>query len=148
MWIALFIFAVGAGACFAVAAVVLQSAKRSANHVSDSVAARGIAGAAAPSLDMSAALAASPALLLSRMRSLQLDPDEVRRADPVVFQELSSRCNDCAAQRQCASELAGMAVEEEGETWRDYCPNGAMLNALRTLHDCCEMADAGVLSPA
>jgi hypothetical protein len=97
---------------------------------------------------MSAALAASPALLLSRMRSLQLEPDEVRRADPVVFQELSSRCNDCAAQRQCASDLAGMAVEEGGETWRDYCPNGAMLNALRTLHDCCEMADAGVLSPA
>ncbi len=148
MWTALFIFAVGAGACFAVAAVVLQSAQRSANHVSDSVAARGVAGAAAPSLNMSAPLAATPALLLRRMQLVALEPDDVRLADPVVFQELASRCNDCTVQAQCTSDLAGTRGEEAGEAWRDYCPNGAMLNALRTLHDCCETADAGALSPA
>ena len=152
VWIALFIFAVGAGACFTIAALVLQSARQPAGQLDSSALARSLGSSTAPSLNMSASLAASPALLLRRMRSLHLNPDEVRRADPVVFQELASRCNDCSAQAQCMSDLAGTAVEEAGEiprdSWRDYCPNGAMLNTLRTLHDCCETTGAGALSPA
>jgi hypothetical protein len=137
MWTALFVFAVGAAVCFMIAALVLQSSRHANNSVARSI------GRSAPSPDSSSSLSAPPALLLQRMRSLRLEPDEFRRADPVVFQELASRCHGCAEQTRCMSDLAEKAADGAGETWREYCPNGAMLNALRTLRDCCTTVSAG-----
>ena len=131
MWIALFIISIAAAICFSVAAILVQPPNQTgdANDV-----ARGAKGTGAP-----IRVAGSPthgsgntALLLRRMQSLHLDLDEFRRSKPVAFRELLLRCEACESRACCASDLADDLCRD----WRDYCPNGAMLNALSTLRDC------------
>ncbi len=152
MWITLFVFAAGAALCFVIAAMLLQSSSQAGR----AAVGRPRVRRADASPAQSPSVAASPALLSGRMRSLCLDPDQFRRGDPTVFRELSLRCSGCTEQVRCASDLAVAAADEAGETyrdwsadsWRDYCPNGAMLNALRTLRDCSSTVGADTLTPA
>ncbi len=65
-------------------------------------------------------------LLQHRMTLLNLDPDELRGADPLLFYELQGRCSLCQSPDRCAAELARAAWQD----WSEYCPNEAILTML------------------
>jgi hypothetical protein len=69
-------------------------------------------------------------LLLCRMKSLDLDPDALRRSDPVLFRQFATRCLQCESKARCARDFAGSSSDQMPLDWREYCPNCAMLNML------------------
>ena len=69
----------------------------------------------------------SDLLLYRRMRLLDLDPAGVACAEPLSFWELEARCRMCNTKERCACDLA-----DNSRDWREYCPNGLMLDLLRT----------------
>jgi hypothetical protein len=74
-------------------------------------------------------------LLLRRMAVLDVAPDQVNSADPLLFRELQGRCSLCQSRAICACDLAQDAADAQSRDWQDYCPNAAMLGFLsRTAH--------------
>jgi hypothetical protein len=72
-------------------------------------------------------------LLPHRMAALGIDPDELARLEPVVFQNLHSRCTACESQGRCAWDLAddlNPSWKEPPDGWQGYCPNVAELSAI------------------
>jgi hypothetical protein len=69
-------------------------------------------------------------LLLRRMAALDLDRNEVSRTERRTFQDLQRVCTLCESRRRCARDLARDSADP---AWRDYCPNGATLEALDAL---------------
>ena len=70
-------------------------------------------------------------LLLLRMETLQLNPDEVRHIETDVFGDLAETCAHRGHKSNCAQNfcLRGMVAHE----WENYCPNAETLNALECL---------------
>jgi hypothetical protein len=110
MWLILFAVAVAAGIVFSLAAIMLQ--QRSRIH-------RLISGGSRRS-------GQSDLLLYRRMRLLDLDPAGVACAEPLSFWELEARCRTCNNKERCACDLTNNSRD-----WREYCPNGLMLDLLR-----------------
>jgi hypothetical protein len=148
MWIALFnsiaIFStisITVATCLSMAAFVLPSPNRAGDVKALSRNANWtglpirVAKSPMPDAD------ADTVLLLRRMQSLRLDPDEFRSSEPIMFRELLLRCEACESRVSCASDLADKSTSDRGEDWRDYCPNGATLNALSLLREVATLAD-------
>lgn len=70
-------------------------------------------------------------LLLRRMTLLDLAPDRVNDADPLLFRELQGRCSLCPSKVACARDLAQEVAGGHSDKWREYCPNAATLASLR-----------------
>jgi len=68
-------------------------------------------------------------LLLRRMAVLNIDPDELDSADPLLFRELQGLCALCRSKGRCARDLAH-AADLAWQGWKEYCPNGATLSKL------------------
>jgi hypothetical protein len=66
-------------------------------------------------------------LLLPRIAALNIDPDALDRADPLLFRELQGLCSLCRSKGRCARDLAYDAADLG---WQKYCPNGATLGEL------------------
>jgi len=69
-----------------------------------------------------------PVLLKNCLRALGIDPEEVRRTEPAVTQDLTRCCALCGAKTRCASDLAR---RPGGAEWRTYCPNQQTIEALK-----------------
>jgi hypothetical protein len=69
-------------------------------------------------------------LLLRRMAVLNIDPNEVDSADPLLFRELQGLCTLCQSKEPCACDLAHNAADAGFRDWRQYCPNAATLSLL------------------
>jgi hypothetical protein len=74
-----------------------------------------------------------PTLLPRRMRLLRIDPDELARAEPLLFRQQAVRCGQCDSTEQCARDLVEASNDPFGEDWRDYCPNASTLSTISTL---------------
>jgi hypothetical protein len=62
------------------------------------------------------------------MRALHIDPETVRRVEPMVMRDLERVCALCEHKRQCDRELAaGIAADD----YTEFCPNAPTLDALR-----------------
>jgi hypothetical protein len=68
-----------------------------------------------------------PVLLNRRLRLLGIDPEQLRRAEPAVSQDLARCCSLCGSKSRCAKD---MARDPGGADWRSYCPNEPTLAAL------------------
>jgi len=75
-------------------------------------------------------------LLRHRMRVLGIDPQLLSAVEPALFRELQKSCSKCLHHGPCGKELLHAAVESGMSEWRNYCPNAAFLNALRTIENC------------
>lgn len=65
--------------------------------------------------------------LARMMHALHIDPEAIRRLEPMVMRDLERVCTLCAHKRECAHELdAGKAAEDYAE----FCPNADTLGAL------------------
>lgn len=61
------------------------------------------------------------------MQALRIDPEAIRRVEPMVMRDLERVCALCEHKRQCAHELAaGKAAED----YVEFCPNADTLGAL------------------
>lgn len=69
-------------------------------------------------------------LLLRRMAVLDVAPDQVNSADPLLFRELQGRCSLCPSRATWACDLAQDAANAQSRNWREYCPDAAMLGFL------------------
>jgi hypothetical protein len=69
-------------------------------------------------------------LLLRRMGVLNIDPDALDGADPLLFRELQGFCSLCRNNGRCARDLAHDAADDAGQGWKEYCRNGATLSKL------------------
>jgi hypothetical protein len=66
--------------------------------------------------------------LVNLMRSLNLDPEAIRRREPEIMRELETACLRCMERSRCASELwAGTAAA----AYPEFCPNAAGIDRLR-----------------
>ena len=70
-------------------------------------------------------------LLNRRLAELNLDPADIRRAEPQVLQDLQRVCTMCSSGRVCAHDLASKPSDP---VWREYCPNTMTLDALADEH--------------
>jgi len=68
-----------------------------------------------------------PVLLNRRLRLLGIDPEQLRRAEPAVSQDLARCCTLCGSKSRCAKD---MARDPGTANWRSYCPNESTLAAL------------------
>lgn len=66
-------------------------------------------------------------LLRRRMAVLDLDEQEVARAEPQTLHDLQRVCAMCEYHRRCARDLAHDPANPE---WKHYCPNATTLEAL------------------
>ena len=65
--------------------------------------------------------------LAKMMQALRLDPEAVRRVEPMVMRDLERVCALCEHKRRCGHELAaGKAAEDYAEV----CPNADTLSSL------------------
>jgi hypothetical protein len=72
-----------------------------------------------------------PVLLNQRLRLLGIDPEQLRRAEPAVTQDLARCCALCGSKSRCARDLA----RNPGDAgWRTYCANEPTLEALGPEH--------------
>jgi hypothetical protein len=69
-----------------------------------------------------------PVLLNRRLRLLGIDPEQLRRREPAVAQDLARCCALCGSKSRCARDLAR---KPGSESWRTYCPNETTLEMLR-----------------
>ena len=69
-------------------------------------------------------------LLLRRMASIDLNPEEVSLIRHQIFQDLQRVCTRCRSRRRCAKDLA---CEPNSPEWKDYCPNASTLEELDAL---------------
>jgi hypothetical protein len=75
-------------------------------------------------------------LLFRRMAALQIDRDELASDDPLLFRELQGLCALCRDKERCVLELAQESDGTGNQSWREYCPNDATLNALAAVQNC------------
>jgi len=68
-----------------------------------------------------------PVLLNRRLRLLGIDPEQLRRAEPAVSQDLARCCTLCGSKSRCAKD---MARDPGAAGWKSYCPNEPTLAAL------------------
>jgi len=66
-------------------------------------------------------------LLLRRMASIDLNPEEVSLIRHQIFQDLRRVCTRCRSRRRCIRDLA---CEPNSPEWKDYCPNASTLEEL------------------
>jgi hypothetical protein len=69
-----------------------------------------------------------PVLLQHRLQLLGIDPEQIRKNEPAVAQDLARCCTLCSCKSRCAGD---MASNPGSESWRTYCPNEMTLEALR-----------------
>jgi len=75
-------------------------------------------------------------LLFRRMAALQVDRDELASNDPLLFRELQGLCALCRDKERCVLEFAQESDWTANQSWREYCPNDATLNALAAVQNC------------
>jgi hypothetical protein len=75
-------------------------------------------------------------LLFRRMAALQIDRDELASDDPLLFRELQGLCALCCDKERCVLEFAQESDGTGNQSWREYCPNDATLNALAAVQNC------------
>jgi hypothetical protein len=75
-------------------------------------------------------------LLFRRMAALQIDRDELASDDPLLFRELQGLCALCRDKERCVLEFAQESDGTGNQSWREYCPNDATLNALAAVQNC------------
>jgi len=81
-----------------------------------------------PEVALSPEAAAKVRSIAGLMRSLDLDPEAIRRREPGAMRALEAACLSCAERRRCTRELwAGTAAD----TYPEFCPNAARLERLR-----------------
>lgn len=68
-------------------------------------------------------------LLSPMMRRFGLDPEELKSSQLGVVRDLERICTMCPNRRRCRQ---GVALGDEVETCRQYCPNSATLDAIAT----------------
>ena len=73
----------------------------------------------------------APIQLLMRMEALQLEPDEVRRIESSVFNDLAEACANCESKQRCEQDLADASASTVAS--ETFCPNAATLSALAAL---------------
>ena len=66
-------------------------------------------------------------LLYRRMAVLGLDPDELRRTEPVVLRDLQRLCSMCERRKRCVLEFGERPASA---VWQEYCPNRLTLSGL------------------
>jgi Family of unknown function (DUF6455) len=71
----------------------------------------------------------SASLLPLRIGSLGFDTEQIRRAEPQVMRDLERVCAQCTSKTRCEHDLDR---NDKDRVWRDYCPNVATLDALRS----------------
>ena len=69
-----------------------------------------------------------PRLLARRLSSLKLNPEEIRRASPVLLADLARVCNNCPDKRQCRHDFD---AHGDATGLPAYCLNSSTLAALR-----------------
>lgn len=84
------------------------------------------ANAAGPAPEPEAA--AKVGTIVNLMRSLNLDPNAVRRRDPEAMRELEEACLRCTQRARCARELW---ADTATKAYPEFCPNAARLDRLR-----------------
>src|SRR5262245_48697362 len=75
-------------------------------------------------------------LLFRRMAALQIDRDDLASDDPLLFRELQGLCALCCDKERCVLEFAQEYDGTGNQSWREYCPNDATLNALAAVQNC------------
>ena len=70
-------------------------------------------------------------LLQTRMETLHIKADEVRRIEWRVFTDLAAACANCDSKDGCEQELASSG--SVGRGWERYCANATTLTALAEL---------------
>ena len=70
----------------------------------------------------------SSELLDQRMGAIGLGAEQIAHSDPEVVRDLQRVCGQCGSESRCARDLDR---DKEDQSWRDYCPNVATLDALR-----------------
>jgi hypothetical protein len=71
----------------------------------------------------------SPNSLERRVAASGLSLERVAHSEPQVLRDLQRVCGQCDAGARCERDLHN---DEQDQVWRDYCPNVATLDALRT----------------
>ena len=61
------------------------------------------------------------------LRSLDLDPDAIRLAQPETMRRLESACLGCTERSRCDRELAAGTA---AVAYPEFCPNASRLTAL------------------
>ena len=74
-----------------------------------------------------------PVLLNRRLRLLGIDPEQLRKREPAVAQDLARCCALCGSKSRCAKD---MARDPGAVHWRSYCPNEPTLAALGLNRPC------------
>jgi len=72
----------------------------------------------------------APVLLNRRLALLGIDPEQLRRREPAVAQDLARCCKLCGSKARCARDLAR---KQASSHWKHYCPNEPTLAALTPL---------------
>jgi len=72
-------------------------------------------------------------LLERRLTTLGLEPAELARVDPEIWDRLQRLCATCDSRGRCALDLAGDVADGSRVDWEDYCPNAMTLNVLSAL---------------
>jgi hypothetical protein len=106
--------------------------RRSPAQASDAVADAGSSGEAPDS----ARYSYDASLLFRRMAALQIDRDELASDDPLLFRELQALCTLCRSKERCVLDFAQESEGAGNQTWSEYCPNDATLNAFAALQNC------------
>lgn len=68
-------------------------------------------------------------LLSARVLANGLDADQVRASQPEALRDLQRVCTQCEVSGRCEHDLDR---DPGNPAWRDYCPNVATLDALRS----------------
>jgi hypothetical protein len=68
-------------------------------------------------------------LLSRRLESAGLEEKQIEATEPQALRDLERVCSQCDEQGRCQRDFNR---DESGRGWRDYCPNVATLDALRS----------------
>ena len=68
-------------------------------------------------------------LLSRRIVTVDLQTEQIKATEPQVLRDLQRVCGQCISGRRCEHDLDD---DPSDRSWRDYCPNVATLDALRS----------------
>jgi hypothetical protein len=68
-------------------------------------------------------------LLFERLSALNLDAVALAKSDTSTMRDLQRLCSTCVSKKRCQLDLMLLADDPH---WRQYCPNTATLDALRS----------------
>jgi hypothetical protein len=85
-------------------------------------------GVSASELQILAGRWPDSANLLDR-RIAALGLEQIAHSEPQVLRDLQRVCGQCASEGRCERDLSS---DDGDRSWRDYCPNVATLDALRS----------------